>query len=330
MKQYLITENDALQRLDRFLKKLLPNASASLIYKLNRKNKIKVNAKRQDNEYKLQIGDEVKLFLRDEEFLELTQSLEKKEVIPGNFQLDTKNIVYEDADVLVLNKESWINVHPWDHKTKESNVIAQVQDYLWNKLNSLTFKPSLVHRIDRDTSGILLIGKKKDILTRLVADFKEHTKVKKIYYAIVFWKLPHYRGKIDEKLLRIEWAKNEDKVQVNEKWLEALTYYQVLKEIEITTSSGKQIISEVEVEIKTGRMHQIRVHMAHLGCPIVGDNKYWNKPLNAYISKKFWLQRQALHAWKIEFFHYGKQKIQKLEAKLKPDLQEFLKNIWQK
>lgn len=78
-----------------------------------------------------------------------------------NDKLLKEDIVFEDADLLVLNKPSWINVHPWDHKTKETNIIAQVQDYLWDKLNSLTFKPSLIYRIDRDTSGILLIAKKK-------------------------------------------------------------------------------------------------------------------------------------------------------------------------
>ncbi len=160
MKQFIITENDAWQRLDKFLKKLFPNASASLVYKINRKNKIKINGKKQDNEYKLQVWEEVKIFLQDDEFLTLSEKIkDTPQEIREKF--DIKNIVYEDGDILVINKEPWINVHPWDHKTKESNVISQIQDYLGDKLNSLTFKPSLVHRIDRDTSWILIIGKKK-------------------------------------------------------------------------------------------------------------------------------------------------------------------------
>ncbi len=326
MKQFIITENDAGQRLDKFLKKLLPNASSSLIYKFNRKDKIKINGKKQDNEYKLLTWDIVKVFLIDWDFETLTKKQELKQ-LETREKFDTKNIVYEDGDVLVINKEPGINVHPGDYKTKESNIISQVQDYLWNKLNSLTFKPSLVHRIDRDTSWILIIWKKKDILTKLVADFKEHKKVKKIYYAIVIWKLPNKSWTIDKKLLRIEWAKNEDKVQVSDKGQTAITNYKVLKEYILKTPTGEKIISELEVEILTGRMHQIRVHLSSLGTPIIWDNKYWDKQFNSYISKNFWLSRQALHAWKIEFFHYGKNKIQSLEAKIKKDLTNFLNKL---
>lgn len=326
MKQFIITENDAGQRLDKFLKKLLPNASSSLIYKFNRKDKIKINGKKQDNEYKLLTWDIVKVFLIDWDFETLTKKQELKQ-LETREKFDTKNIVYEDGDVLVINKEPWINVHPGDYKTKESNIISQIQDYLWNKLNSLTFKPSLVHRIDRDTSWILIIWKKKDILTKLVSDFKEHKKVKKIYYAIVIWKLPNKSWTIDKKLLRIEWAKNEDKVQVSDKGQTAITNYKVLKEYILKTPTGEKIISEVEVEILTGRMHQIRVHLSNLGTPIIWDNKYWDKQFNSYISKNFWLSRQALHAWKIEFFHYGKNKIQSLEAKIKKDLTNFVNKL---
>ena len=106
----------------------------------------------------------------------------------------------------------------------------QIQDYLWDKLNSLTFRPSLIHRIDRDTSWILMIAKKKDILTKLVSDFKGHEKVKKTYYAIVLWKMSRKEWTITKKLLRIEWATNENKVQVSDKWLTAITHYKLLKE----------------------------------------------------------------------------------------------------
>lgn len=326
MKQYTITENDALQRLDKFLKKLLPNSSASLVYKFNRKNKIKVNGKMEDNEYKLQIWDIIKVFLTDDEFETLTKKAETAK-IENTDKFNIENIVYEDGDILVINKEPAINVHPWDYKTKETNIISQVQDYLWNKLNSLTFKPSLVHRIDRDTSWILIIGKKKDILTKLVEDFKNHKKLKKIYYAIVLWKLPAKTWVIDKKLLRIEWAKNEDKVQISEAWQTAITHYKVLNEKILKTPSWDKIISELEVEILTGRMHQIRVHLASLWTPIVWDDKYWNKPFNSYLLKNYWLTRQALHSWKIEFFHYWKWKLQNLEAKIKKDLTNFINKL---
>ena len=337
MKIFKIEENDANQRLDKFLKKLFPNATRSLIYKLNRKDKIKVLSendlekkfRKKDNEYKLELNDEVKIFLKDEEFKELSE--EKKE---NPFLLwekfDKKDIIFEDSDLFVVNKSAGINVHPWDHKTKETNLIAQVQDYLWEKLNSLTFKPSLIHRIDRDTSGILMIAKKKNILTKLVSDFKEHKKLEKTYYAIVLGRLSRKEGTIKKSLKRIENAKWENKVQVANDGQTAITHFKLLKEYFLKTEKEEIILSEVEVKIETGRMHQIRVHMASIWNPIVWDKTYWDKQKNTFFEKNFWFKRQALHAWKIKFFHYGRKKKMELEARIKEDLVKFLQNIEKK
>lgn len=338
MKLFKIEENDSNQRLDKFLKKLFPTATRSLIYKFNRKEKIKVKFdiwewkfKKVDNEYKLQIWDEVKIFLSDDEFNLLSKPIENIfeniDLINTKEKFDKNDIVYEDWDLFVVNKSSWINVHPWDHKTKESNLIAQVQDYLWNKLNSLTFKPSLIHRIDRNTSWILMIAKKKDFLTRLVDDFKSHEKIKKTYYAIVLWKLSRKKGTIKKNLLRIENAKNENKVQVDESWQTAITHYKTLKEHIVQTGDSVVILTEVEIQIETGRMHQIRVHMASLWNPILWDKVYWDKKLNSFFERNYWLTRQALHSWKIEFFHYTKNKKVELIADIKEDLTDFIKKI---
>jgi len=326
MRKFIITTNDANQRLDRFIKKLLPNASASLVYKLNRKNKIKVNSKREDNEYKLQVWDQVKVFLRDDEFEILTKPKANSKVNTQS-KLSRKDIVYEDGDLLIINKEPWLNVHPWDYKTKETNLIYQVRDYLWDKLNSLTFKPSLVHRIDRDTSWIVLIAKKKDILKKLVSDFKTHNNIKKIYYAIVLWKMPHSFWVIKDRLKRIENAKNENKVQVSLDGQEAITKYKVLKNHVIKIWDKNQNIQELELEIETWRMHQIRVHLSHIWCPIIWDNKYWCRKINSYLNKNFSVTRQLLHAWKIEFIHYNKSKKVLFEARFKNDILSFLEKI---
>jgi len=332
MKIFDIEENDANQRLDKFLKKLFPAATRSLIYKFNRKWKIKVLNKwadwfkKRDNEYKIEIWDKIKMFLSDKDFEELRILPEPKDLgIITKF--DKNNIVYEDDELLVINKNSWINVHPWDHKTKESNVISMIQDYLWDKLNSLTFKPSLIHRIDRDTSGILMIAKKKDILVKLVNDFKSHEKVQKKYYAIVVWKLSRKKWTIKKNLLRIENAKNESKVRVDEKGQTAITHYKSLKEHIIRTKEDILILTEVEIEIETGRMHQIRVHMASLWNPVLWDKSYWDKRLNSFFSRNFWLQRQALHAWKIKFNHYGIDKKMNLTANIKDDIKDFIKKL---
>ena len=334
MKQFKIEENDANQRLDKFLKKLFPRATRWLLFKFNRKDKIKVKFdwsegkfKKRDNEYKLQVWDEIKIHLSDKDFDELSKIDEEIIKLSLDDRFNKDDIVFEDNDLLVINKNPWINVHPWDHKTKESNVIAMVQDYLWNKLNSLTFKPSLIHRIDRDTSGVLMIGKTKNMLTRLVNDLKDHKKVKKTYYAIVLWKLPKKKWTIKDRLLRIENAKNENKVQINDKWQEAITHYKSLKEHILQTKEGVLILTEVELEIETWRMHQIRVHMASLWNPIAWDKAYWNKKLNSFFERNYWLNRQALHAHKIEFFHYWRDKAMKLEARIKEDLVNFIDRI---
>ncbi|MCT4617543.1 MAG: RluA family pseudouridine synthase [Candidatus Gracilibacteria bacterium] len=321
MKQIIIEKNDSEQRLDKFLKKLLKNASRSLIYKFNRKGKIKINKKKKDNEYKLQIGDELKIFISDNEYEELTK--DTKQAIKIDKKLDKKNIMYEDKSILVINKNPFLNVHPGDFKTKEISLIDQVHDYLGNQLNSFTFKPALAHRIDRNTSGIIIIGKQKHTLDHLVKGFKNHD-IKKIYYAIVLGKLENKTGKIDKKILRQDNVHNENKIIISEKGQKALTYYKVLEEKVLETKNGKQDISILEVELKTGRMHQIRVHLASIGHPIIGDNTYGNKNINSYIAKNFGLNRQALHSYKTEFYHPDRKKNVSLKAKLKPDLEKFL------
>lgn len=332
MKQYNITENDAGQRLDKFLKKLFINASRSLIYKLNRKGKIKVitlewKKTKQDNEYKLQIWESIQIFLNDTEIKELSEKQEVTSTLSENNKLSKKEIVFEDGDLLIVNKNPGLNVHPGDHKTKEVSLIEQVEDYYAGALNSLTFKPSLIHRIDRDTSGIIMIAKKKQALTKLSAEFKKKNALKKTYFAIVLGKLSRKSGTITKKLKRIENAKNENKVQVSDTGQEAISHYKLLDEYNVALPEWKQIISCVEVTIETGRMHQIRVHMAALWNPILGDKIYGNKQLNAYFSKHYNIWRQMLHAWKIEFFHPVRNKKMALQARLKEDMQGFIDTI---
>lgn len=332
MKQYTITSNDADQRLDKFLKKLFINASLSFVYKLIRKGKIKVitlewKKTKQDNEYKLRSWEKLQVFLHDAEIKELSQKKDIWPLVSTSVKLSKQDIVLEDEWLLIINKNSGLNVHPGDHKTKEVSLIEQVEDYYGGKLNSFTFKPSLIHRIDRDTSGIIMIAKTKNILTRLSADFKKHSAIKKTYFALVVWKLSRSQWTIRKKLKRIENAKNENKVQVSEKWLEAITHYKVLDEYTLKLPEWEQTLSAVEVTIETWRMHQIRVHLAHLGNPILGDKTYWDKRLNSYFEKNYWVYRHMLHAWKIEFTHYGINKKMSLEAKLKKDMKNFINKI---
>ena len=329
MKQFTITSNDSDQRLDKFLKKLLPNASLSYIYKLVRKWNIKVlslqwKKTKQNKDYKLLEWEVVQIFLNDADITEL-QTVEKKEVlIDKNKKLTDWSIAYEDEDLLIVNKNPFMNVHPGDHKTLEVSLIELVEDYYSGALDSLTFKPSLIHRIDRDTSGIVMIAKQKDALIKLWNDFKNHTNLTKTYFALVLWRVSRQKWTIKKKLKRIENAKNENKVQVSDSGQEATSHYKVLDEYSIKLPAGEQIITAMQVTIETWRMHQIRVHMAALWNPILWDSSYGDKSLNAYFEKYFHINRQMLHAWKIEFYHPSKKKKMTVEAKIKKDMKDFI------
>lgn len=317
MKLLKIEENDANQRLDKFLKKLFPNATLGLIFKINRKNKIKVNSKKQDNEYKLQVWDEIKIYLPDDDFITLTKEV-KTQII--EVWLDKKDIVMEDKDMLIINKNPWVVVHPWDHKTTDVSLIEQVQDYLGDKLNSLTFKPSLVHRIDKDTSGIIMIAKTKASLENLLQQL-QNNKIEKIYHAICIWSPKNDEWTINKKLIRIENAKNENKISIDEvNWQKAITHYKVIKK----NIKGKY--SLIECKLETGRMHQIRIHLDSIGCPVLWDKTYWNKSENYFANKEYGINRQLLHAQKITFLHPTTKLKIILEARLKDDMKRLLEN----
>ncbi len=339
MKQFKITPNDAEQRLDKFLKKLFPEASLSFLYKLNRTNKIKIldttgKKTKQEIEYKLQVGEEVQIYLNDQEIAQLQKKASTQQVLSlsqGKMEqiarLSKQDIIFEDESLLFINKSAGLNVHPWDHKSEEVSLIQQVHDYYGDTLSSLTFQPSLVHRIDRDTSWLIMIAKQKEALTKMSEAFQKKDALQKIYFALVLGKLSRKEGTIKKPLERVENAKNENKVRVSEGWQEAITHYKVLDEYSLQLPEGLQIISALEVTIETGRMHQIRVHMAHIWNPILWDKAYGNKKINSYFVKNYGITRHMLHAWKISFFHPKSNKKMKLEAKLKEDMLWFLKKL---
>lgn len=258
MKQFTITPNDANQRLDKFLKKLMPNAALSLIYKLNRKNCVKINRKREDNEYKIQNGDSVELYINDEEYATLTTVTKPIPQKPDKERLDPQNIVHEDSDLLIVNKNPGTIVHPGDFKTTDLSLIAQAQDYLGEKFSSLTFKPSLIHRIDKDTSGIVMIAKTKPSLDIMLQALQSN-KIEKVYLAVCLGVPAETRGVIRRKLRRLEHAERENKIVVDDEGGQtAVTHYKLLE------TSIHEKYSLIECVLETGRMHQIRVHLASI------------------------------------------------------------------
>ena len=317
MQQIIITENDGEQRLDRFLRKLFPSASLSAIYKLARTGKIKLDGKRVDNEHRIEAWNTLSIYISDELITEYKTSISPKKCddIPKSSQSDfTSWIIYEDEWILAINKPPHINVHPGDHKTKEVSIIQLAQDYFWGKYTSATFSPSLVHRIDRDTTWVLLIAKDRLTLNALLDELQTH-KIKKEYLALVDGKLIG-EDTIKAPLLRIENAKNESKVRVDPLGQKAITHYKSL--------ADSDELSLIHFVLETGRMHQIRVHATSIWHPIIWDSSYGKNSIN----RTFWIQynidRQLLHAWKLSFTHPKTKKNLTIQAPIPKDMKKLI------
>ncbi len=318
MREWSIGPNEAGQRLDKFLKKLLPGAPLSLIYKLGRTGKVKVDGKRREDSYRLEEGESVRVFLPDEAFEEmLRESVPSAPDLRTERAFDPSRIVFEDADVLAVSKPAGLNVHPGNHKTDESSLIESVSDYLGGRYDTLTFRPSLVHRIDRDTSGVVLIAKTKRALDAMLSALRNGG-IEKTYLAVTVGTPEPAAGTVRKRLLRQETGKRSEKVVTDPAGLSAVTHYRVV---------GKGVPDKyavVECRIETGRTHQIRVHLASLGTPVLGDASYGNAPENSYARRHLGVARQLLHAWKLSLPHPVTGRPLPLEAPLETDMLRIL------
>ena len=288
MKQLTIGKNDAGQRLDKFLTKNLPNLPQSLLYKYIRKKRIKVNGKRAEISTRLSEGDVLDLYINDEFF-------EKPEPTYDFLHAGTNlNILFEDKNVLVLDKPVGLLAHPDDREYVDT-LIGRVKRYLYEKGEydpeaEQSFTPALVNRIDRNTGGIVLAAKNAEALRVLNQKMKDR-EIHKFYLCAV-----HGTPKPAQGLLKGYLWKDEKKNRVyvykefrpGSKTIE--TKYRVLRSAEN--------MSLVEVELLTGRTHQIRAHFASIGCPLVGDGKYGNNQNNR---KQGGRRKQFLYSYKTVF-----------------------------
>lgn len=296
MYQFTINSNEAGQRFDKYLHKLLPKAPASFFYKMLRKKNIVLNGKKAEGKEKLSIGDEISLFLSEETFLSFQDSLQKEsEFIKAYQTLKDIQIVFENQNMLIVNKPSGILTQ----KSKDSDL--SLNEWLIGYLlfsNAITreslrtFKPSVCNRLDRNTSGLVLCSKTLKGSQRLSMLIRER-KVHKFYRLFV-------KGSVEkEELLKGYLVKDEltNKVTVSGTPIEQGAYiktrfYPVQKLSDMTY---------LEVELITGKTHQIRAHMASVGHPILMDYKYGDHKFNEKYKDRFPAQGQLLHAYRLEF-----------------------------
>ena len=306
MKKQFCTVIEWKKRVDMYLSALFSDFSRSYIQKLIDKWDVKVNGKT--------ISKNLKINNRDE--IEINIVLEKlDEIMPENLGLD---IIYEDENLLIINKEAWINTHPVPGEWGNSNTL--VNWVLFHCKDNLPIiwgveRPWIVHRLDKDTSWAIMIAKNDKMMSYLQNLFKQRENISKYYIAIVHWIVKNKKFSIESYI----WRDKNNRLKmttvdpVNPKI--AISHWEVLGYID-------NKFSLVKIKIETGRTHQIRVHMASIGHFILGDSTYWNPKINTEMKTKYQLKRQALHAYNLKLKLYWKE--ESFIAPLKDDMKKII------
>jgi len=314
----IVQNNDRNLRIDSFLSKKKKELSRTRIKKLILNKKLKLNNKILENpSKKVTVGDKI--------IFEIPQP-KKTSLKPYNYKLD---IIYEDNDLIIINKSAGISMHP-GVGNYDNTIVNALMNYNNKNLSNIgdELRPGIVHRIDKDTSGLLVIAKNNKSHENLSNQFSKHTIIR-VYQALIWGKLRPQTGKIETLITRS--VKNRQMMQVGTtKGKKAITNY---KTLEIFENNNTPTFSLVECKLETGRTHQIRVHMSYQGNNILGDKKYKKKfknfkdidpELKEYILK---LDRQFLHAKILGFKHPGTRENLKFSSNLPEDLEKILKKL---
>ena len=310
----LITEEDAGSRLDIVLTKLLPELTRSNLKKIIELNQVKINNIIINSpSKKLKINDNIEINL-----------IPKQEIKIEPYKTKL-NIVFEDKDILVINKPAGMVVHPGAGNYTKTLVNALI--YKYKKLSDLngSTRPGIVHRIDKETSGLLVVAKNNRAHAHLGKQFNDHS-ISRTYQALVWGVLRPLSGRIETLIGRSR--KNRQLMSVTEiTGKKAVTNYSTLKVFDIKDIPK---ISFVECQLETGRTHQIRVHMAYKGNSLLGDQQYGKKNLKfkklneEFAEKLKVLNRQALHAKNLGFIHPTTNKFISFESELPADFKKIL------
>ncbi len=297
---YDIQEEQIGQRLDRFLAPLLPSLSRTNIQQLIADEVVLVKGKASKPGYALRRGDTVTI-------LRSTPVAPPTDATAQELPLD---ILYEDEDLLVLNKAPGMVVHPAPGHSDDTLVNALLARYPELQGVGEDGRPGIVHRLDKDTSGLIIIARNSRTLTTLIEQMQAH-KIVKRYLALVEGDVAHDQGSIDAPIGRDTRNRQQMTITTRDS-REARTHFRVLQRFTRHTL--------LLLQLETGRTHQIRVHLKAIGHPVVGDPVYGsgNAP------KGFTLQRQFLHAYQLEFEHPITGKLIEIEAPLPKDLQNIL------
>ena len=311
--QIIVTGNQRAERLDAFVSRQIVNLSRSRVQQLLDAQMILVNQKPVAKSYKVKPHDVIDVTLPIPEKVEM-----KAENIP-------LNIIYEDSDIIIVNKLAGMVVHPaysnWTG-TMVNALLHHVQDL--SGING-ELRPGIVHRIDKDTSGLLLVAKHDKAHRFLSNLFKSHH-IEREYWALVWGKFTKKKGKIETLIGRS--SRDRKKFAVVKEGKSAVTHYEVI--------ATYDFLSLVKLHLETGRTHQIRVHMAHLGHPVFGDKTYGGDNLQlAGNSKKVKqaqnllekMPRQALHAKTLGFLHPATRKPVSYDSELPEDMKEVIRKL---
>ena len=309
MRHYTVTSADNGKRLDQFVSQEKPDLTRAFIQKLIKGGSVFVNNKKITKAgHKLKEADDLMVII---------PSIKEVGIVAEDIPL---SIAYEDSDIVVVNKPAGMVVHPTDHGAHVSGTLVNALMHHCKDLSGIggEKRPGIVHRLDKDTSG-LIISAKNDAAHRFISKQIEARTVTKKYITLLKGHLSPRQGSVEAPLIKSHAGGKKDiQISGNEKAKYALTHYRVIKYI------GDY--SLVEVQIVTGRTHQIRVHFKAIGYPVCGDTMYGDTKTNETL-REIGLKRQFLHAAELTFKRPDKQKELHLKAELPKDLNDVLKRI---